>query len=108
MQTYHQSIIKDCQNDMTRTWQIMKEIMGKCKGNSNRFPKPINANGKTIKKNNRIAEEFNKYFTNVGPNLASKIQNTSKTFEDFLVLVQKNMEHKDPTFEEFEKDFKLV
>ena len=45
-----QSVLKDCQNDMTRTWQIMKEIMGKFKGNSNRFPKPINANGKSIKK----------------------------------------------------------
>ena len=79
---------------MTRTWQIMKEITGKCKVNSNRFPKSINVNGKSIKKNSRIAEEFNKYFTNVGPNLASKIQNTSKTFEDFLFPVQKNMEYK--------------
>ena len=65
----------------------MKEIAGKCKVNSNRFPKSINVNGKSIKKNNRIAEEFNKNFTNVGPNLASKIQNTSKTFDDFLFPV---------------------
>ena len=36
-QTYYQSILKDCQNDMRRTWQIMKEITGKCKVNSNRF-----------------------------------------------------------------------
>ena len=86
----------------------MKETMGKCKVNSNRFPKSINVNGKSIKKNSRIAEEFNKYFTNVGPNLASKIQNTSKTFEDFLFPVQKNMEYKDLTFEEFEKAFNSV
>ena len=98
-------MLKGCQNDMTRTWQIMKEIAGKCKVNSNRFPKSINVNGKSIKKNNRIAEEFNKYFANIGSNLTSKIQNTSKTFEDFLFLVQKNMEHKDLTFEEFEKSF---
>ena len=38
-QTYSQSILKDCQNDMTRTWQIMKEITGKRKLNSNRFPR---------------------------------------------------------------------
>ena len=107
-QTYYQSILKDCQNDMRRTWQIMKEITGKCKVNSNRFPKSINVNGKSIKKNSRIAEEFNKYFTNVGPNLASKIQNTSKTFEDFLFPVQKNMECKGLTFEVFEKVFKSV
>ena len=93
---------------MTRTWQIIKEITGKCKVNSNRFPKSINVNGKSIKKNSRIAEEFNKYFTNVGRNLASKIKNTSKTFEDFLFPVQKNMEYKNLTFEEFGKAFKLV
>ena len=107
-QTYHQSILKDCQNDMTRTWQIMNEITRKCKVNSNRFPKLINVNGKSIKRNNCIAEEFNKYFTNVRPDLASKIQNLFKTFEDFLFPVQKNMEHKDLTFEEFEKAFKSV
>ena len=54
--------------------------------------------------NNRIAKEFN----NVGPNLASKIQNTSKRFEDFLFSVQKNIEHKDLTFEEFGKVVKSV
>ena len=81
---------------------------GKCTVNSNRSSKSINLCGRSIKMNNRIAEEFNKYFTNVGSNLASKIQNTSKTFEDFLFPVQKNMEHKDLTFEEFEKAFKSV
>ena len=39
-----------------------------------------------------MAEEFNKYSTNVWPNLASKVQNTSKTFEDFLFPAEKNME----------------
>ena len=86
----------------------MKETMGKCKVNSNRFPKSINVNRKSIKKNSRITEKFNKYFTNVGPNLASKKQNTYKTFEDFLFLIQKNMEHKDLTLEEFKKAFKSV
>ena len=93
---------------MRRTWQIMKEITGKCKVNSNRFPKSINVNGKSIKKKSRIAEEFNKYFTNVRPNLVSKIQNTSKTFEDFLRTAQKTKEYRDRIFEEFEKDFKSV
>ena len=60
--------------------------------NSNRFPRSINVNGKAIKKNSHIAEEFNKYFANAGSNLASKIQSTSKIFEDFLFPVEKNME----------------
>ena len=60
------------------------------------------------KRNCRIAEEFNKYFTNVRPNLVSKIQNTSKTFEDFLCSVKKTKEYRDLIFEEFEKVFKSV
>ena len=38
--------------------------------------------------------EFNKYFSNVGPNLSSNRQNTSKTFEDFLFLIEKNIEYR--------------
>ena len=81
----------------------MKEITGKNKANSNKFSKSVNVNGKSTEKNSYIAEEFNKYFTNVRPNLASKIQNTSKTFEDFLFPIQKSMKYRDLTFEEFEK-----
>ena len=43
---------------MKRIGHIMKKITGKSKLNSNRFLKSINANGKAIKKNNHIAEEF--------------------------------------------------
>ena len=31
-----------------------------------------------------IANEFNKFFTNVGPELAGKISTASRTFESFL------------------------
>ena len=83
---------------MKYTWQLMKEITGKSKLNSNRFPKWINVNVKTIKENSHIAGELNKYFTNLGPNLVSKIQNTSERFEDFLFPVGKNMEHSSEEF----------
>ena len=46
----------------------MKEITEKSKINSNQFPKSGNVNKKSIKKNSHIAEEFNKYFTNIGSN----------------------------------------
>ena len=39
----------------------------------------------------------------VRPILACKIGSTLETFEDFLFLVQKHMEYKDLTFEEFLK-----
>ena len=49
---------------MENTWQLIKEITGKSKINSNRFPKSINANGKTITETSHFAEELKK-FTNV-------------------------------------------
>ena len=52
-----------------------RRIYRRSKLNSNRVPISINVIAKVIKKNYHIAEEFNKYFTNVGTNLASKIQN---------------------------------
>ena len=87
----------------------MKEIKGKSKVNSNKFPKLINVNGKSVNSpDSPIAEAFNKYFTNVGPSMSGKIQNKFKTFEDFLFPAQKNMENRDPSFEEFEKVFKSL
>ena len=40
-QTYDQSLHKDCQNDMKRIWQKMKEITVKSKLNFNRFPQML-------------------------------------------------------------------
>ena len=71
--------------------------------NSNKFPKSVNVNGKAIKKNSHIADEFNKYFTYVGSNLVSKIKSTCKRFEEFIFPVEKKIEYRDHGFEESEK-----
>ena len=57
-QTCYQFLLKESQNDMKHTKQIMAEITGKSRLNSNRFLKSIKVNGKAIKKNSNIAEEF--------------------------------------------------
>ena len=57
-QTCYLFLLKESQNDMKHTKQIMAEITGKSRLNSNRFLKSIKVNGKAIKKNSNIAEEF--------------------------------------------------
>ena len=57
-QTCYQFLLKESQNDMKHTKQIMAEITGKSRLNSNRFLKSIKVNGKAIKKNSNIAEKF--------------------------------------------------
>ena len=51
-QTYYQSLLKNYQNDMKRTWQIMKEITGKIKSISDTFPKSIKVKEKSITQKN--------------------------------------------------------
>ena len=57
-QTCYQFLLKESQNDMKHTKQIMAEITGKSRLNSNRFLKSIKVDGKAIKTNSHIAEEF--------------------------------------------------
>ena len=57
-QTCYQFLLKEGQNDMKHKKQIMTEITGKSRLNSNRFLKSIKVDGKAIKTNSHIAEEF--------------------------------------------------
>ena len=62
----------------------MKEVLGKTNKPGSRLPTKL-----VIKKNDvtseiGIANEFNKFFTNIGQELARKIPTVSITFETFL------------------------
>ena len=67
----------------------MKEITGKKKTKSNLLPQEILVD-KTITQNpQKIATEFNKFFTLVGLTLAGKIPDTEKSFQDFFTSQNK-------------------
>lgn len=53
-----------------------------------------------------MAEEFNTFFTNIGPKLASKIPDVSNSIEDYLTRTENKIGDSDLTFEEFETAFK--
>ena len=62
----------------------MKEVIGKTNKSGSRLPTKL-----VIKKNDMtseidIANEFNKFFTNIGPVLVEEIPTASRTFESFL------------------------
>ena len=54
------------------------------RGEKASFPESFNANGKSIKDNQTIADEFNIYFLNIGKKLANDIQDNNVTFDQFL------------------------
>lgn len=52
---------------------MLKDLLNTTKPKSN-HPKTFKHNGTTLTDPKLIAQEFNDFFTNIGPTLASKIQ----------------------------------
>ena len=61
----------------------MKKLIGKIKLRSSNLPRKITVNKVDIFDEHKIANEFNAFFTNIGSVLASKIPNTSTSFESY-------------------------
>ena len=81
---YYDGRFNTFKNDMRKTWQTINNIIGK--GNkSSTQSKLLNKEGHYITDPQSIANEFNDYFVNIGPKLASTISNSSKTsYCDYL------------------------
>ena len=79
---------------------IIKEVIGKTKLTSNILPRRIIINSIETYDKKIIANEFNNYFVNVGPNLASNIPPSSKHFETYLNHNESSLLEGDLTDEE--------
>ena len=62
----------------------MKELIGKILNTELTLPKKLVMEKKGITEIKYIAKEFNNVFTNIGPNLAKKLPNSSNSFNSFL------------------------
>ena len=68
---YSQKIIQ-FKYDIKKWWNVMKEIIGKAKySKKSNFPKKLKIGNKIKAGENEIANEFNKYFADIGPSLAN-------------------------------------
>ena len=65
----------------------MKKIIGKKKCNNETLPKHLIVDKIEIHDTKSIAEKFNKFFVNIGPNLADKIPRCALTFKSYLPTV---------------------
>ena len=82
--TYYDSKLEEAKNDLRTTWKLLNEVINKRKNNPS-LPSSFQSDGKTITDPMDIADRFCKYFTNIGPNLASAIPTVnSATFRSFL------------------------
>ena len=65
-------------------WSVIKEAIGKDSPRQQKFPNKINLRSKFITSTDSIAINFNKYFTEIGPNLANKIITPLVNFDTYL------------------------
>ena len=81
---YYSKMILHYKDNIKKTWQIMKEVIGKGKLVNNSLPKHLILNNRNIFDQKTIANSFNEYFVNVGPKLACEIPQSQRSFEMYL------------------------
>ena len=81
---YYKDCLDKYQNNVKKTWDVIKEVIGNTKPISHTLPKRLVINNAEIYDKKSIAEQFNKYFVNVGPKLAESIPKSKKNVESFL------------------------
>ncbi|MEM7163744.1 MAG: endonuclease/exonuclease/phosphatase family protein [Bacteroidota bacterium] len=57
-------------NDLQKMWQVTNNLLGRTK-KKNRFPSFFSVNSRKISNNSTVADQFNKFFANIGANLTS-------------------------------------
>ncbi|XP_065684330.1 uncharacterized protein LOC136096701 [Hydra vulgaris] len=81
---YYSNQMQKFNRDLKKTWDIMKEIIGKGITNSNKMPSRVIINQMESNNKRDISNEFNSYFANIGVDLASKIQGPNNSFKNYL------------------------
>ena len=81
---YFSKLILKYKNNIKKTWQVIKEAIGKEKYKQQNLPKKTVGDKKSVTETKSIAENFNKYFTQIGPNLAKDIGTSTKRFNQYI------------------------
>ena len=72
-----------CKSNLKATWKLIGTLI-KRKTKSQTTPLRIARNNKIYTTNDDIADQFNKHFINVGPNLASKIDKSNENPTQYI------------------------
>ena len=86
---YHGLLLKH-KNNTKETWKVLKNIIDK-KRNCRNFPGKFMDNGHEIMGLKDIATGFNNFFTNIGPNLAKKIEPPDRSLNIYDSMLNKNV-----------------
>ena len=81
-QMYFSNELEKAEGNLNATWNTINRMINKNKPGNN--PDNLKINDKEITNPAEIAQAFNSFFTNIGPELASKISCNNKHFTEYL------------------------
>ena len=81
--TYYDKKFELAKSDLKTTWKLINEVTN-LKRKKPSLPSSFRSNNMTINEPSKIANDFCKYFSEIGPSLARKIPPTNRSFHEFL------------------------
>ena len=79
---YDEQFKLHCKN-IKQIWSFIREVIG-CNNQKSQLPDFFRCNGEILRDYLEIANGFNDFYSEVGPKLASEIENTNLTFDSYL------------------------
>ena len=80
---YYQSYFEKYKKTTSKIWEGIRSIVN-INYKKKSFPNALSEGDKIIKDPQKIANSFNNFFTNIGPDIAKKIPKSSKSYKNFL------------------------
>ena len=80
---YYAEKLEESKFNSKRTWNVLNDILGRQNGHK-QISSSFKINGSPNSDPQTIADKFNSYFVNIGPQLAHKISHTDTNFHHFL------------------------
>ena len=81
MKIYYSNKLLKRTGDIKKTWNVMKDIIGKSKIKLTNLPLKLTITKVGVYNEPDMADTFNDFFTNIGQKLAIPIPKSSETFE---------------------------
>ena len=82
---YYSNELELNKNDLSKSWKILRSIIGKYSNNSTR-KLSFNINNTVVTDSEVIANEFNNFFVSIGPTLASNITCSKDHYVNGIVV----------------------
>ena len=81
---YYSEKFSRCKSDLKETWKVVREVSCTKPKQRDNLPDFFRHENRVLQDPKEIADNFNKFFADIGPNLADKVPKSSRSFSDYL------------------------